>query len=88
MLKQFLTSKKFIVFALTVIVSAAVMFGVPEEAALDFVDTLVKLAMVYMGSQGVADVGKYAGEALAETRKKREILALALPTNDEPGETA
>jgi hypothetical protein len=70
MVKQFITSKKFVVFALTVIVSAAVMFGIPEESALTFVDKLVQLAMVYMGSQGVADVGKYAGEAIAEMRNK------------------
>lgn len=57
-------SKKAIVFALTAILMAAVIFGgVETEAANHFTDKLYKLAMAYLGGQGLADLGKYAGEA-------------------------
>jgi hypothetical protein len=75
MIKGFFNSKKFIVFLVTVIVAAAVMFGVPEEQAIQFVEYLVKLAMAYMGGQGIADAGKYAGEAIARMREKSAALA-------------
>lgn len=57
-------SKKAIVFALTAILMAAVIFGgIETEAANHFTDKLYKLAMAYLGGQGLADLGKYAGEA-------------------------
>jgi len=57
-------SKKAIVFALTAILMAAVIFGgVETEAANHFTDKLYKLAMAYLGGQGLADLGRYAGEA-------------------------
>lgn len=59
-------SKKAIVFLLTAIIMAAVMFaGLDPAAVSDFTDKLYKLAMAYLGGQGLADLGKYAGEAIA-----------------------
>lgn len=73
-------SKKAIVFVLTAILMAAVIFGgIETEAANHFTDKLYKLAMAYLGGQGLADLGKYAGEAYkagkgaVETRDKDKL---------------
>jgi len=63
-------SKKAIVFVLTALLMAAVIFGgVDTEAANEFTDKLYKLAMAYLGGQGLADLGKYAGEAWKSGKK-------------------
>ncbi len=63
-------SKKAIVYVVTVGVMAAVMFGgVEAEHASDFIDKLSKLAMAYLGGQGLADLGKYAGAAYRSGKK-------------------
>ena len=57
-------SKKAVVYVFTALLMAAVLFGgVDPEAANSFTDKLYKLAMAYLGGQGLADLGKYAGEA-------------------------
>ena len=64
------SSKKAIVYVVTVIVMAAIIFGgVDPDHASDFVDKLSKLAMAYLGGQGLADLGKYAGEAYSSGQK-------------------
>lgn len=63
-------SKKAVVFLLTAALMAAVMFGGFDPAAVgDFTDKLYKLAMAYLGGQGLADLGRYAGEAYASGKK-------------------
>lgn len=63
-LKEMSGSKKAIVFVVTVAFMAAVIFGgVETEAANDFTEKLYLLAMAYLGGQGLADLGRYAGEA-------------------------
>lgn len=67
MIKALFTSKKFVVFLTTALTAAAATFGgLPEEQAASFVDKLVAVAMAYLGGQGLADAGKYAGEAIAQ----------------------
>ena len=68
-LQSLFESKKAVVFMTTVIIMAAVMFGINPEHAADFVDKLSALAMAYLGGQGLADLGKYAGEAYASGKK-------------------
>ena len=64
------SSKKAIVYVVTVGVMAGIIFGgVDPEHAADFVDKLSKLAMAYLGGQGLADLGKYAGQAYASGKK-------------------
>ena len=64
------SSKKAIVYVVTVLVMAGIIFGgVDPEHAADFVDKLSNLAMAYLGGQGLADLGKYAGEAYASGQK-------------------
>ena len=62
-------SKKAIVYLASVAVMAAIIFGVEPEHATEFVDKLVNLSMAYLGGQGLADLGKYAGEAYATGQK-------------------
>ena len=63
-LKDLSQSKKAIVYVITAAVMAAVLFsGVEPAAAESFLDKLYKLAMAYLGGQGLADLGRYAGEA-------------------------
>lgn len=58
------SSKKAIVYVVTVGVIAGIIFGgFDPEQTTNFVDKLSKLAMAYLGGQGLADLGKYAGEA-------------------------
>lgn len=65
-----ISSKKAIVYVVTVGVMAGIIFGgVDPEQATDFVDKLSKLAMAYLGGQGLSDLGKYAGEAYASGQK-------------------
>ncbi len=65
-----LSSKKAIVYIVTVAVMAAVMFGgVDPEHASDFIDSLTDLAMAYLGGQGLADLGRHAGAAYASGKK-------------------
>lgn len=65
-----ISSKKAIVYVVTVGVMAGIIFGgVDPEQASGFVDKLTKLAMAYLGGQGLADLGKYAGEAYASGKK-------------------
>ena len=72
-LKDLTHSKKAIVYVVTAAVMAAVVFGGIEPAAADsFLDKLYKLAMAYLGGQGLADLGKYAGEAYASGKKAIE----------------
>ena len=64
------SSKKAIVYVVTVGVMAAIIFGgIDPEHASEFVDKLSKLAMAYLGGQGLADLGKYAGEAYSTGQK-------------------
>ncbi len=64
------SSKKAIVYVVTVGVMAGIIFGgVDPDHAADFVDKLSKLAMAYLGGQGLADLGKYAGQAYASGKK-------------------
>jgi hypothetical protein len=62
-------SKKAVVFMTTVIIMAAVTFGIDPEHAAEFVDKLTALAMAYLGGQGLADLGKYAGEAYSSGKR-------------------
>ena len=65
-----LSSKKAIVYVVTVLVMAGIIFGgVDPDHAADFVDKLSKLAMAYLGGQGLSDLGRYAGEAYASGQK-------------------
>ena len=71
--KDLAGSKKAIVFFITVVAMAAIIFGgVDPEHGSDFIDKLVKLAMAYLGGQGLADLGKYAGEAYSSGKKAVE----------------
>lgn len=64
------SSKKAIVYVVTVIVMGAIIFGgVDPEHASEFVDKLSNLAMAYLGGQGLSDLGKYAGQAYASGQK-------------------
>lgn len=64
------SSKKAIVYVVTVLVMAGIIFGgVDPDHASDFIDKLGGLAMAYLGGQGLADLGKYAGEAYASGQK-------------------
>jgi len=66
MIKDLATSKKALIYLVTVATIAAIVFGgIDPEHASDFVDKLTALAMAYLGGQGLADLGKYAGEAIA-----------------------
>lgn len=59
-------SKKALVFLITALATAAVTFsGIDPALAADFTDKLYLLAMAYLGGQGLADLGKYAGQAYA-----------------------
>ena len=63
-IKDLTQSKKAIVYLFTAAVMAAVLFGgVDPDAAESFLDKLYKLAMAYLGGQGLADLGRYAGDA-------------------------
>jgi hypothetical protein len=65
-IKSLSQSKKAVVYLATAAVMAAVLFsGVDPVAAESFLDKLYKLAMAYLGGQGLADLGKYAGDAYA-----------------------
>lgn len=65
-----LSSKKAVVYLVTVIVMAAVIFGGVDPAhAADFVEKLTMLSMAYLGGQGLADMGRYAGEAYASGKR-------------------
>lgn len=69
-LKELTQSKKAIVYVVTAAVMAVVMFaGLDPVAVADFTDKLYMLAMAYLGGQGLADLGKYAGEAYASGKK-------------------
>lgn len=73
-------SKKAVVFMTTVIIMAAVTFGIDPAHAAEFVDKLTALAMAYLGGQGLADLGKYAGEAYSSGKKavvEREVAPAA-----------
>lgn len=72
-IKDLAGSKKAIVFFVTVVAMAAIIFGgVDPEHGSEFIDKLVNLAMAYLGGQGLADLGKYAGEAYASGKKAVE----------------
>jgi len=65
-----LSSKKAIIYVVTVGTMAAIMFGgVDPEHASEFIDSLTNLAMAYLGGQGLADLGKYAGNAYKSGKK-------------------
>jgi len=69
-LKDLGQSKKAIVYVITAVVMAGVLFsGIDPDAAESFLDKLYKLAMAYLGGQGLADLGRYAGEAYASGKK-------------------
>ena len=71
------SSKKFLVFISTTLVTTLVVFGgLPEEQATEYVDKLIKLAMAYMGGQGVADAGKYFGAAMGKARSVVEPISI------------
>lgn len=75
------SSKKAIVYVVTVGVIAAVIFGgFDPEQATDFVDKLSKLAMAYLGGQGLADLGKYAGDAYRSGKAAVEGRDSSSPT--------
>lgn len=72
-IKDLVGSKKAIVFFVTVAAMSAITFGgVDATQATDFVDKLTMLAMAYLGGQGLADLGRYAGEAYASGKKAIE----------------
>jgi len=63
-------SKKAVVFLLTTALLALATFGGFEPAAVEkFVDSLYVLAVAYLGGQSIADLGKYAGDAIARGRE-------------------
>lgn len=65
-IKELVSSKKALIYVTTVGTIAAIIFGgIDPEHASDFIDKLTALAMAYLGGQGLADLGKYAGEAYA-----------------------
>ena len=90
-IKDLAGSKKAIVFFITVAAMTATTFGgVEPERATDFIDKLVMLAMAYLGGQGLADLGKYAGEAYSSGKKALESRAKPAaepaPANDAPAD--
>lgn len=65
--KAMFASKKFLVFLTTTLTAIIVaVTGLGEDQAANLVDKIVNLAMAYMGGQGLADLGKYAGEAMSK----------------------
>jgi len=58
MLKELLTSKKFLVMATTAAVTLAVRLGMDPETSEWLAAKLIPLAMAYLASQGIADFGK------------------------------
>ncbi len=60
-MKEMLQSKKFRVYGLAVVVIVASKYLGLGAAELD---ELTKITMAYMGGQGLADLGKYAGQHL------------------------
>lgn len=83
-IKEMSGSKKAIVFVVTVAFMAAVIFGgVETEAANDFTEKLYLLAMAYLGGQGLADLGRYAGEAYRSGRVALETRDGGMPTGED-----
>jgi len=83
-LKEMSGSKKAIVFVVTVAFMAAVIFGgVETQAANDFTEKLYLLAMAYLGGQGLADLGRYAGEAYRSGKVALETRDIGKPTSED-----
>jgi hypothetical protein len=57
LIKELLTSKKFVTSLLGVITAVAVKLGAPETQVEELV-ALVSPFLVYVGAQGFADMGK------------------------------
>lgn len=69
-----LSSKKAIVcFTSILTIAAIVLGGVNPEHAPEFIDKLTKIVMAYLGSQGLADVGKEIRKAMAAAKTEPAV---------------
>ena len=57
-IKKLLGSRKFVVALVGSLAAVGASFGLPAEAAQQVATTIVILAGVYIGAQGMADFGK------------------------------
>lgn len=58
LLRELLSSKKFVVFLVAVVLALGARVGLDLDA--DLVEQLVYLAIAYLVGQGLADVGKHS----------------------------
>lgn len=57
-LKKLMSSRKFVVMLLGMIAAIGARLGLPEETAAEVATSIVVLASVFCGAQGLADFSK------------------------------